>query len=306
MSAKTAWLTFVAMLAFAGNSLLCRIALGNELIDAVSFSTIRLGAGALCLVCLLLPNWQQQAAVKTNWRTVVALFIYMVAFSYGYVSLSAGTGVLILFVAVQLTMFSAAIRRGERFSLIAWAGLVTSGGGIVYLVSPGVTSPDPLGTLCMLVAGIGWGVYSVIGSGGHEPGVATARNFIGAVPLAIGAQLLFIDSAAVTPQGAVLAVVSGAVTSAVGYIIWYKALRELSVGFAAVVQFAVPILVVIGGALLLDEPLTVRLAIASALTIGGIAAVLRARQPAAHITSQVTVPSAPRSDTRNSTPMSLA
>lgn len=278
MTVKTAWLTLLAMIAFAGNSLLCRMALGNELIDAISFSSIRLYSGALCLLLLVLPKLKGQASGHINWRTVAALFIYMVFFSYGYVSLSAGTGVLILFVAVQLTMFAVALRRGERFSLPAWAGLVTSGAGIVYLVSPGVTAPDPLGALCMLIAGIGWGVYSVIGSGDSEPGVATARNFVGAVPLAVAVQLLFIDSSAIRPEGFALAVVSGALTSGVGYIIWYQALRGLSVSFAAVVQLAVPILVVAGGALFLGEDLTARLGIASAVTIGGIAVVLRSRQ----------------------------
>lgn len=282
MTTRTAWLTLLAMLAFAGNSLLCRIALGNELIDPISFSSIRLYSGALCLVLIMLPNWHGKPAARTNWRTVAALFVYMVFFSYGYVSLSAGTGVLILFVAVQLTMFAVAIRRGERFSLIAWAGLVTSGAGIVYLVSPGVTAPAPLGALCMLAAGIGWGIYSVIGSGDSDPGTATARNFIGAVPLALAGQLLFINSASVTPLGVALAVVSGAVTSGLGYIIWYKALRGLSVGLAAVVQLAVPILVVAGGALFLGEAFSARLAIASVVTVGGIAVVLRTRQPRAH------------------------
>ena len=279
MTTKTAWLTLLSMIAFAGNSLLCRMALGNELIDAVSFSSIRLYSGALCLLLILLPKWQQQKAAQTNWRTVAALFVYMVFFSYGYVSLSAGTGVLILFVAVQLTMFSVAFRRGERFSLPAWAGLAISSAGIIYLVSPGVTAPDPLGALCMLIAGIGWAAYSVIGSGGSEPDVATARNFIGAVPLAIAIQLVFINSAAITPAGFALAVVSGAVTSGLGYIIWYKALRGLSVGFAAVTQLAVPILVVAGGAFFLGEELTPRLGIASVITIGGIAVVLGSRQP---------------------------
>ena len=279
MTTKTAWLTLLSMIAFAGNSLLCRMALGNGLIDAVSFSSIRLYSGALCLLLVLLPKWQQQKTEQTNWRTVAALFVYVVFFSYGYVSLSAGTGVLILFVAVQLIMFSVAFRRGERFTLPAWAGLVTSSAGIIYLVSPGVTAPDPLGALCMLVAGIGWAAYSVIGSGGSEPGIATARNFIGAVPLAIAMQLLFINSAAITPTGFALAVVSGAVTSGLGYIIWYKALRGLSVGFAAVTQLAVPILVVAGGAVFLGEELTTRLGIASVVTIGGIAVVLRSREP---------------------------
>jgi drug/metabolite transporter (DMT)-like permease len=277
MSKNTAWLTLLSMLAFAANSLLCRLALDNGSIDAVSFSSIRLCSGALCLMLVMLPRWRQRTAIATNWRTVAALFVYMLFFSYGYVSLSAGTGVLILFVAVQLTMFSVAVQRGERFSFIGWAGLVTSSGGIVYLVSPGITAPDPLGALCMVASGIGWAVYSIIGSGGNDAGEATARNFIGAVPLVLLTQLVFINTAAITPMGFALAVVSGALTSGLGYIIWFKALRGLSVSFAAIVQLGVPILVVAGGALFLGEDLTTRIWIASVLTIGGIAVTLKSR-----------------------------
>ena len=278
MTARTASATALALLAFAGNALLCRMALGEGLIDAASFTTIRVISGAVMLLIIMLPRWRSQRRAPTNWWTVTMLYTYMVFFSFGYVSLDAGTGAVIGFAAVQLTMFAAALRRGERFSLAAWCGLATAAAGVIYLLLPGISTPDPVGALWMTIAGIGWGVYSIIGSAGHDSGEATANNFIGAIPLAIAVQLFFLDNSNLTNAGVTLAIISGAITSGLGYILWYTAIRELRVSTAATVQLSVPIIIAAGGALLLDEAITLRLLIAAIVTLGGIAIVLRARK----------------------------
>ena len=166
------------MLAFAANSLLCRLALGTQLIDAASFTTIRVVSGALALLMLALPQWRTGIHVPVDWRAVLSLFMYMIFFSFAYLSLSAGTGALILFGAVQLTMFVVALRNGEYFPFSSWSGLVIAILGLIYLVSPGVTAPDPLGAVLMAIAGVAWGGYSLLGRGVNDPLVVTASNFI--------------------------------------------------------------------------------------------------------------------------------
>ncbi|MGI9308343.1 MAG: DMT family transporter [Gammaproteobacteria bacterium] len=278
MAAVTIWTTVFAMLAFAANSLLCRMALGNELIDAASFTSIRIIAGAAMLIAIAGPRWSRTGRAQTNWLTVAMLFIYMAFFSFAYRSLSAGTGALIGFVAVQLTMFGVAINRGERFTPLAWGGLLVAAIGVVYLVSPGLRAPDLLGSICMAVAGIGWGVYSLIGSGKVEPRESTANNFIGAIPLTIVLQLMFLNDVHLTRDGILLAAVSGAITSGLGYVLWYSAIRGLSISLAATVQLSVPVITAFGGVVLLAEEISLRLIIASIATLGGIAVVLRSRQ----------------------------
>ena len=262
------------MLAFAGNSLLCRMALGQALIDAASFSTVRIVSGAVTLALIVLPRWRRHGRQPADWRMASMLFLYVVFFSFAYLSLAAGTGALILFGAVQLTMFIVALARGESFPLPAWAGLVIAFGGLVYLVSPGLTAPDPLGALLMGVAGVAWGVYSLLGKTAGDPLQATANNFLWSVPMALVVSLLFIGDAAVTPAGILLAVASGAITSGLGYVVWFAALRGLPAMRAATVQLSVPVIAAVGGVLLLSEPLTARLLLASAATLGGIALVL--------------------------------
>ena len=166
------------MLAFASNSLLCRLALGQGTIDAASFSTVRVVSGALTLALIVMARRRPATDGGVDWRAAVMLFIYMAFFSFAYLSLSAGTGALILFGAVQLTMFVTALRRGEPFPPIAWAGLALAVLGLIYLVSPGVTAPDPLGAVLMAVAGIAWGFYSLLGRAATDPLAATARNFL--------------------------------------------------------------------------------------------------------------------------------
>jgi drug/metabolite transporter (DMT)-like permease len=274
---KTLLVTTVALLAFAGNSLLCRLALGQEAIDAASFSTIRILSGAATLALIAWPRWRRDGRSRIDWRTAGALFVYVVFFSFAYLTLSAGTGALILFGAVQLTMFIYALTAGERFTLVSWLGLGIAFGGLVYLVSPGLTAPDPLGALLMAIAGLAWGAYSLLGRSAGDPLAATANNFIGALPLALLVSVLFLGRMDISPSGALLAVASGAITSGLGYVVWYAALRGLTAGSAASVQLSVPVIAAIGGVILLGEDVSARLALASAATLGGIALVLAQR-----------------------------
>jgi drug/metabolite transporter (DMT)-like permease len=266
---RTVVLTVTAMIAFAANSLLCRMALGKELIDAASFTSVRIIAGAVTLALILYFRGQRRQ-VAPNWPGVTALFCYMAFFSFAYLSLNAGTGALILFGAVQLTMFLAAIRGGERFTFLSWTGLCTAFAGLVYLVAPGVTAPDPLGAVLMVMAGVAWGAYSLIGRTSVRPLLATTSSFLYAVPVTIGLSAVFLADAKLSAPGALLAVVSGALASGLGYAAWYAALPGMTAGRAATVQLSVPVIAAVGGVLLLSEPITLRLVVASSLTIGGI------------------------------------
>lgn len=275
---NTLLLTAIAMLAFAANSLLCRMALGAGIIDAASFTSIRIVSGAVTLGLLILPRWRSRCHMPPDWRSVASLFSYMIFFSFAYLSLSAGTGALILFGTVQLTMFVVALRSGEHFSALSWMGLVLAIGGLVYLVSPGVTAPDPLGAALMAVAGIAWGWYSLLGRSAADPMASTAWNFIYSVPLAVIASPLFLKNLHITINGALLAMASGAIASGLGYFVWYAALRGLTAMRAATVQLSVPIIAAFGGVMLLDESVTLRLLLASVATLGGVAIVLRQKE----------------------------
>ncbi|MGE0232900.1 MAG: DMT family transporter [Flavobacteriaceae bacterium] len=276
---RTALLTGLAMIAFAANSLLCRQALAGGLIDAASFATVRTFSGAAMLALLLALRGKPPLGRPTGWRAPLMLFTYMVFFSFAYLSLSAGTGALILFGTVQLTMFAVALKSGERFSLLALAGIAIALAGLVYLVLPGVTAPDPLGAAMMVVAGVGWGAYTLIGRGGTEPLATTARNFLLTLPLTIIVSLLFWPGMNYEPAGLLLAAASGAIASGCGYAIWYAALAGLTATKAAIVQLSVPVIAALGGVLFLAEPLTARIAIASVLTIGGVLIVITRRAP---------------------------
>lgn len=267
-------LTLLAMVAFAANSLLCRMALGEGHIDAASFTTVRMASGALTLFLIVLPQWRRSGRAPADWRSVAMLFAYMAFFSFAYLSLSVGTGALLLFGAVQLTMFVAALRAGERFAPASWAGLALAVTGLVYLLWPGVTAPDPLGAGLMIAAGTAWGLYSLLGRSMRNPLEATANNFILAVPLALVVSLLFLGDLRLSHEGLTLAALSGAVASGLGYVAWYAALKGLTAARAATVQLSVPVLAAVGGVVLLAEPVTSRLVLASAATLGGIAIVL--------------------------------
>lgn len=280
-TSRTLLLTTAALVAFAANSLLCRLALGLGLIDAASFTTIRVvsGAMALGLIVLLTGHARRDAAV--DWRSGLMLFAYMACFSFAYRSLSAGTGALVLFGTVQLTMFAVALQRGETFPPLSWAGLAIAAAGLIYLVLPGVTAPDLPGALLMAGAGIAWGCYSLLGRSAVDPLAASMRNFLLCVPLVLIVSLVFWPEHQATAAGVLLAMVSGAIASGCGYVVWYAALPGLSATRAATVQLAVPVIAALGGVALLAEPLTSRLILASIATLGGVALALlqRSTQP---------------------------
>ena len=275
--AITLALTAAAMLAFAANSLLCRLALQRGGIDPASFGAVRVLAGALALALIVRLRRGERPAVRSDWWSAAMLFAYVAFFSFAYVSLPAGTGALVLFGAVQLTMFGVALRAGERFPLPGWIGLALAFAGLVYLVLPGVAAPPLAGTLLMALAGVAWGVYSLRGRGSSDPLGATAINFLCAAPLAVALWLPFAAVAHADATGILLAVVSGALTSGVGYALWYAALRGLAAMRAATVQLSVPPLAALGAVLWLGEAPTLRLAVASVAILGGIALVLRYR-----------------------------
>jgi drug/metabolite transporter (DMT)-like permease len=275
--ARTVMLTAVAMVAFAANSLLCRLALQQPIIDPASFASIRLISGALALALIVRMKSPRSVSARPDWLAAAMLFAYVAFFSFAYLTLSAGTGALILFGAVQLTMFGVGLRAGESFRPIAWVGLVLAVAGLVYLVSPGLSAPPLLGAVLMAVAGVAWGVYSLRGRGVADPLAATASNFLRATLFALGVSLLLATRAHASAAGVALAIVSGAVTSGIGYVIWYAALNGLSAMRAATVQLSVPPIAAFGGALLLSEAITARLALSSAAILGGIALVLTSR-----------------------------
>jgi drug/metabolite transporter (DMT)-like permease len=272
--------TALAMIAFAGNSLLCRVALKQTQIDAATFTLIRIGSGALCLGIIV----QIRKGTLRNagsWLSALALFGYAAFFSFAYLRLTAGTGALLLFGAVQATMIFWALRKGERFCVGQTAGLFLALAGLVALVFPGLTAP-PLGAaVLMLGAGISWGVYSLRGKGGGDPLRTTAGNFLRAVPLAVLLSLVALRSWNFDRTGIGYAVASGALASGIGYAIWYTALPALKASGAATVQLSVPVLAAAGGIALLGEPITLRFVIASIAVLGGIALVIFERRSAA-------------------------
>ncbi len=277
--ARTAVLTSLAMTAFAGNSLLCRAALDHTGIDAASFTTVRLVSGASILALIVLLK-HRAPVLRGSWPSALALFAYAAGFSFAYISLPAATGALLLFGAVQATMIIAGLVLGERLKPLQSAGLALAIAGLVAMMLPGVTAPSLSGAILMVAAGIAWGVYSLLGRGSSSALQTTTGNFLratmlGAVLAAVAASRLSWD-----PAGAAYAVLSGAVASGMGYAIWYTVLPLLQATQAATVQLSVPVIAAIGGAVLLGEQPTLRLALCSLAILGGIALVLRARASA--------------------------
>jgi drug/metabolite transporter (DMT)-like permease len=263
-------LTALAMLAFAGNSLLCRIALRDTAIDAASFTMIRIASGALMLSILLKARGTRPMA-GGSWLAALMLFSYAAFFSFAYRELSAATGALLLFGAVQMTMMGFGFFSGERLGVVKLAGLALALGGLVTLLLPGLAAPPLQGAAFMAAAGASWGVYSILGKGLGEPTAATGGNFMRAVPLAAALGLAAMNHSSIDMNGALYAVLSGAITSGLGYALWYAALPALTSTSAAIVQLSVPAIAALGGALLLSEPVTTRLLIASTAILGGIA-----------------------------------
>jgi drug/metabolite transporter (DMT)-like permease len=273
-SLRTALLTFFAMLAFASNSLLCRVALKDTAIDAASFTALRLVSGALILALLLRTRGVRPTA-GGSWPMAAMLFAYAVFFSYAYRDLTAATGALLLFGAVQLTMTGYGLWTGERIRGPSLVGLVIALAGLIGLLLPGLAAPPPLAATLMLGAGAAWGVYSLLGRRAGAPTAATAGNFLRTVPFA-ALLLLAAVAAKGSPEtvdrlGAFYAVLSGAVTSGLGYVLWYAALPGLRATSAATIQLSVPAIAAIGGAVLLAEPITTRLLLSSVAILGGIA-----------------------------------
>jgi len=280
---RTALLTLTALVAFAANSILNRWALAGGAIDPTSFASLRLATGAAALWLLVsLRDRGGHRRPAGDWRSAAALFLYAVPFSLSYVSLSAGTGALILFGAVQVTMIGVGLYQGERPHPAEWAGLVVALGGLAYLVAPGLAAPSPLGSGLMVTAGVAWGVYSLIGRGSRDPLATTAGNFLRAAPLAFAVTAVALALATprvfLTWEGVVLATVSGALTSGVAYAVWYAALAHLTATTAATVQLSVPVLAALGGVVLLAEEVTQRLVIASLLVLGGVGWALQGRR----------------------------
>jgi drug/metabolite transporter (DMT)-like permease len=283
-SLRTLALTTFALVAFAANSVLCRLALGEATIDAASFSTVRLVSGALTLLLLSrLSHDTPRGGLAGDWVSAAALFLYAVPFSFAYVSLGAGTGALILFGAVQATMILAALWSGERPVPREWVGVGTALAGLIYLVFPGVTAPTPLGSTLMSVAGIAWGVYSIRGRGIRAPLAVTTGNFVRTTPFALGMTLILVRHVELSASGLVLAAASGAVASGIGYAIWYSALRGLTVTRAALVQLAVPLLAAVGGVVFLAEAISSRLLVAACMILGGVALAVVPKMPAQEV-----------------------
>jgi drug/metabolite transporter (DMT)-like permease len=262
-------LTSFAMLAFAGNSLLCRVALKETAIDAASFTTVRIVSGALVLIVLLMMRGTV-LRMAGNWSTAFWLFAYAACFSFAYTGLSAGTGALLLFGAVQATMLGYGMRRGERMGRRRLTGMACACAGMIGLVLPGVTAPPLLGTVLMVLSGISWGVFSIRGRGAADPALVMTGSFVRAAPFTMILSTVMWSEASIDPAGLWYAVLSGGVTSGLGYILWYSALPRLTVTSAAIVQLTVPMLAAAGGVVLLSEPLTFRLVLASIAILGGV------------------------------------
>ena len=267
----------LALIAFAANSVLCRMALLDGSIAPASFTAVRVMSGAVTLVILMALRGNRPMLLWPNWAAGASLLIYMVFFSFAYITLGAGIGALVLFGFVQLTMISVAIALRNPFPPMAWLGFVMSIIGVVFLVRPGSEAPDLFSSFQMALAGMAWGVYSVIGKNSKNPLNDTANNFILCVPPVVLLVIAFWPEQTFDPTGLVLAVTSGALASGCGYTVWYWCLPLLKTLQAAVLQLSVPVIAAVGGVIILDEEITLRLSISSVLVLGGIAIVMTSR-----------------------------
>ena len=266
------------MVCFAANSILCRLALAPGLLDAATFTTLRvLSAAAMLSLVVWLQRRQLPRLAQASPLSIAALFGYLVSFSFAYMRLDAGSGALILIGAVQLSMFSIAFYEGERFTAVQWSGLGMALFGFVYLVLPGVSAPDPFGAILMAISGVAWGSFSLLARGTDHPVEVNASNLLCCLLPAILVNLSVAHEFKATAIGFMLAILSGAIATGFGYIVWYLALRQLPAARAATVQLSMPALVALGGTAFLSEPLTMRLLIASAAMLSGIALVLGQR-----------------------------
>lgn len=265
-------------MAFAGNSILCRLALGEESIDAASFTVVRmLSAVVFLAVILKVSSTDTHHSSKGSWKASLVLFLYAITFSYAYISLETGIGALILFASVQITMVLTSLLSGKRLHQFEWLGLMVAFGGFVYLVLPSLSTPSFVGFILMTVAGICWGFYTLAGRGAGNPLSDTAYNFFRTLPLVGILFAVTVQYGELSQKGILLAVLAGGLTSGVGYTIWYTALKGLSATQAAVIQLMVPVIAAVGGVIFSNELFTLRLGIATLLILGGILTVVLAK-----------------------------
>jgi len=277
---RTIILTTLAMLAFAANSILCRLALGHLQIDAATFTAVRLISGALTLTILLSVTQRGVIKNQLNWPSSLALYGYAICFSFAYVTLSTGTGALILFGTVQLSLIIIGIIHGEKPTPLKWLGSLVASSGLVYLMLPGVGAPSILGASLMFLAGLAWAIYSLRGKSTRDAIASTTWNFIGTVPFVIVSSMIFISHYHASVSGILLAIASGALASGIGYVIWYAALPKLTWMSAAIVQISVPMIAAMGGVIFMSEQFSIRLLVSSTMILGGIVLVIVAKRPA--------------------------
>lgn len=268
-------LTSLALIAFAANSVLCRLALGNDAIDASSFTVIRLLSGTFVLLIILsVTQNTSETSTKGSWAGSFMLFLYATTFSYAYVSLDTGTGALILFGSVQITMILLSLISGTRLHISEWIGVLIAFTGFIYLILPGVSTPSIIGFMLMMVAGIAWGIYTLKGRGSKNPLMDTAYNFLRTTPLVVILAISTLNNVNYSYEGIVLALLSGGITSGIGYTIWYIALGGLSSTQAAVLQLSVPVIAALGGVIFVSEAITFRLTVSATMVLGGILIVI--------------------------------
>lgn len=270
--------TGMALIAFAANSVLCRLALGESTIDASSFTVIRLLSGAMVLLAIIsIKGNKTDSSAKGSWSASLMLFLYAITFSFAYITLDTGTGALILFGSVQITMILLSLISGNRLHITEWAGVTIAFIGFVYLILPGVRTPSAMGFLLMVVAGIAWGIYTLKGRSSDVPLRDTAYNFLRTLPLIIIVAIITVKNAHYSYEGVLLAVLSGGIASGIGYTIWYMALGGLSATQAAVVQLSVPVIAALGGIIFISETVTLRLIVSATMILGGILMVVLGR-----------------------------
>ncbi|MDD0841333.1 DMT family transporter [Pseudomonas sp. Gutcm_11s] len=267
--------TIFSLIAFAANSVFCRLALRSGDIDPDSFTAIRLLGGALVLLPLCLKPLKSGAS-RGTWRGGFYLFVYAYLFSLAYVQLDAGVGALILFGAVQITMFALGMRGGEKLQMWVVLGMLMAFSGLIVLLAPGGSAPPLVSALFMAVAGIAWGCYSVLGKRSESPARDTAGNFLRSLPPMVIVAVIGLSQASlhITPTGAIYAIASGVLASGAGYVVWYAVVKRLRAQTAATLQLSVPVLASIAGVVLLSEPLSARMVAASLIVLGGIALAL--------------------------------
>jgi len=277
---KVFLLTIFALTAFAFNSILCRLALGTQAIDASSFTAIRLFSGAVTLLIILSISSKTRSKdlKRGNWVSAFFLFGYAICFSFAYVGLTTATGALILFGMVQATMIISALVSGERPKILEWLGLILSLAGLVYLVLPGLESPPIISSILMMLAGIAWGFYTLRGKSSENPLAETAGNFARTIPFVILATLPFVYRLNISPKGILFAVLSGAIASGIGYSVWYAALKYHTATRAAILQLSVPVIAAVGGLLFLAEAISLHLMFASVMILGGIGLVISTKK----------------------------